>query len=523
MGRDGNRCAVTVQATLLAAGSLEAGVVRQLMGRPGAARRYLAVEGGRVLAANEHALPGLPALSVVKSGETPSASPEESLRVAFGRRPVGEAPEAWGVIRPRRLLTAGRTEATSPPTPEDLARTQLPEQVLPETDADEETESVGKIAKLFSAPLRNPLTEVLMKRMGLGREAGSGPAGGELAIGGARLARGPGSKAGLSSLPASLLPTEVASEMGGGWRYPEWDVHSGSYRVGWCTVRDVIPSDRQPFELPPTTGLQRRLGRLGVGLQRCRRQPQGDDIDIDAVVEVRAQARAGCSVEEGVYVDSQRRRRSLAVLVLLDVSGSVADASVGAPSAHEQQRQAAGAFVDALHRLGDRVALYGFRSRGRSAVRMVQVKSFNEVTSGLAYERLGALAPGSYTRLGAAIRHSAHLLDTQAGTDHRLLLVLSDGFPYDDGYEGPYARADARRALAETRRQGIGCLCLTLGASTGGEELRRVFGTSAHASAGCLEDLAGHIGPLFRRALASADMQRRLAQRHRAATTKGEA
>jgi nitric oxide reductase NorD protein len=146
-------------------------------------------------------------------------------------------------------------------------------------------------------------------------------------------------------------------------------------------------------------------------------------------------------------------------------------------------------------------------------VRLVQVKTFDQVTSGLTYERLGALTPGSYTRLGAAIRHSAHLLDTQAGTDHRLLLVLSDGFPYDDGYEGTYARADARRALAETRREGIGCLCLTLGASVGGHELRRVFGSSAHASAGCLDDLASDIGPLFRRALASADRQRRLAMR----------
>ena len=415
----------------------------------------------------------------------------------------------WGVILPRRLLTTERAEEGATPTPEDVARSHLPEQVLRDIREDEESESIGKISKLFSAPLRNPLTEALMKRMGLGREAGAGPAGGELAIGGARLTARAGTKAVVSPLPASLLPAEVTGEPGGGWRYPEWDVHSGSYRPRWCTVKEVVPHGRRAMAPPPSTSLQRRLGRLGVGLQRCRRQSQGDDIDIDAVV----QAMAGCRLDEGVYLDSQRRRRSLAVLVLLDISSSVAEATTGGQSAHQEQRQAAAAFVDAIHHLGDRVALYGFCSRGRSAVRMVQVKTFGEITSGLTYERLGALVPGSYTRLGAAIRHSTHLLDTQAGTDHRLLLVLSDGFPYDDGYEGTYARADARRALAETRRQGIGCLCLSLGASIGGDELRRVFGSSAHASGGCLRDLAADIGPLFRGALASAELQRRLAMR----------
>jgi nitric oxide reductase activation protein len=157
---------------------------------------------------------------------------------------------------------------------------------------------------------------------------------------------------------------------------------------------------------------------------------------------------------------------------------------------------------------------------------MVRVKSFEDVFNGLCMERLGGLVPGGYTRMGAAIRHSAHVLDTRSGTDRRLLVVLSDGFPYDDGYEGSYGEADARRALAETRRQGIGCLCLTLGASTDTEALKRVFGTAAHASASRLDDLTQHIGPLFRRAMSSADLQRRLAQRNRRSqqdTNKGAA
>jgi hypothetical protein len=44
-----------------------------------------------------------------------------------------------------------------------------------------------------------------------------------------------------------------------------------------------------------------------------------------------------------------------------------------------------------------------------------------------------------------------------------------------------------------------------------------VFGTAAHAAAEQFEDLLGDLGLLFKAALASADLQRRLAQRGPAA------
>jgi nitric oxide reductase activation protein len=91
-----------------------------------------------------------------------------------------------------------------------------------------------------------------------------------------------------------------------------------------------------------------------------------------------------------------------------------------------------------------------------------------------------------------------------------LLVVLSDGLAYDHGYERVYGAADARRALSEARRQGIGCLCLTIGAATDTGELGKVFGSAAHASIPKPNRLADYIGPLFRAALRSADMRRRV-------------
>ena len=97
---------------------------------------------------------------------------------------------------------------------------------------------------------------------------------------------------------------------------------------------------------------------------------------------------------------------------------------------------------------------------------MLPVKRFDDSLDALVMQRLGSLTPGAYSRLGAAIRHGTSVITEKAGTSRRLLVVLSDGLAYDHGYERVYGAADARRALGEARRQGIGCLCLTIGAGT---------------------------------------------------------
>jgi nitric oxide reductase NorD protein len=140
------------------------------------------------------------------------------------------------------------------------------------------------------------------------------------------------------------------------------------------------------------------------------------------------------------------------------------------------------------------------------------MKRFDDRMDVTVLRRLSASEPGAYTRLGAAIRHGTSLLARESGVSRRLLVVLSDGFAYDYGYEGGYGEADARRALSEARRLGTGCVCLSIGASTDAAKLRRVFGTAAHAAVSRFEDLPRVIAPLFRFALRSAEAQRRKSQ-----------
>jgi nitric oxide reductase activation protein len=75
--------------------------------------------------------------------------------------------------------------------------------------------------------------------------------------------------------------------------------------------------------------------------------------------------------------------------------------------------------------------------------------------------------------------------------------VLSDGFPYDNGYEGRYAEADSCKALEELRAEGVACVCLTIGATTTTDALERVFGSAGHASAATLGELSPRMDELF--------------------------
>jgi Mg-chelatase subunit ChlD len=505
-----------VQVALLAGGSLDPSIVRRLTGRPQLARRYLVVEGHRATRALEQALPGIAFPEWKAKIAPPTSSPDESLELALGRQPLADPPDTFGAIRPRRLLAADRRLK-----PAKAARTAGGDvgrdDVLPEFDEDAETQSLGTLAKLFSSPLGSGLAARLMKKLGVGREPGSGPAGAELPVGASRPLSGEatgGAVVTLSGAPAAGI--DRASRPAQGWRYPEWDVHLGQYRHDWCTVGEYDPSpskDPRPYR-SSAAQLRRRLARLGLAMERHRLQDQGEDVDLDAVVRSRVEAAAGVPPLDGLYIAGRKTRQDLAVLLLLDVSGSVSE-TTSDRSVHERQTAAAGALLDALSSLGDRVALYGFRSHGRATVKFLRVKSFEDPLDQAAFNRLGSLSPGGYTRLGAAIRHGAELLALRSGTPRRMLVVLSDGFAYDDGYEGAYGEADARQALAEARRDGIGCLCLTLGSSTSVETLTRVFGTAAHARHEHLDGLTQDIGPLFRRALASADLQRRLGQRFR--------
>lgn len=508
----GERLALlATQASLLAGGGLDAPILSDLGRSRSLASRYLAVEGQRALVANEAFLPSrLRRLADHQLAGTVS-SPTESLALARDDRTLEPA---WvlGTLDPRRITPTDHAEGLDVATgPSDL-ESPVDLDALDELDEDDDTGL--DLGNMLSSPVGGggPIGKLLAKLLRSSRSRdGSGDPGGDAPthVGRGRPTAGRPPVRGVAG--GSAIEGDVSSPESA-CVYPEWDEAIGAYQPGWCHVVQSVadPADDELRPVAEAAPMRRSLARLGLGLTPVRRQREGDDLDIDAVVEARVDHLAGAPHEDDVYVESLRRRRDLSVVVLLDVSGSAAEAGVGGLAVHDHQRRAALALTTALHDLGDRVALHAFNSRGRKAVQVAEVKAFDGPLDAAAAGRLSGLRPGAYTRLGAAIRHGTALLDRAGGTPRRLLVVLSDGFAYDHGYQGRHGEADARRALLEARHAGIGCLCLSVGAAdTDVAALRRVFGAAAHAAVPSTAHLPAHIGPLFASALASADAQRR--------------
>ena len=513
---DEQRRQVVLQAALLGAGSLDADRVKVLRSRPRVARRYLALEGRRVLAG----LPrGLDLTRLVgDAGDPVTGSAAESLEVALGRKALPDPPDWFGQIRPGRLLGNPPPRAGNRPTNKDL-RLEFKQPEVPEADDDDEE---SKILKLFQNPLStsNALTNFLSKMLGMSRTAGqSNAGGGEMPVGSLHRVDTVGPNARPLPVPLHFAGDDTPGPAGGfgGALYPEWDVQKQNYRREWCRVIDfpLGPApDISAAGVEHDEILRRRLARLGLGPKVIRRRPDGDDVDVDALIDLAVDIRAGHSPAETIYLERRKLARNLGVLILLDASGSATETDPDGQSVHEHQRRAAATLAVTLEELGDRVAVYGFRSRGRSAVHLLALKPFAARFGAGGRTQLNQLEPAGYTRMGAAVRHAGELLKTEAGTPNRLLLVLSDGFPYDDGYESRYAEADAARALEELRTDGVACLCLSIGASTPTDALDRVFGSASHANAPALADLSPRMDELFLAALRELAAPNPLAQRN---------
>ncbi|WP_231996835.1 nitric oxide reductase activation protein, partial [Mycobacterium scrofulaceum] len=351
--------AVAVQASMIAAGSLDPDVMRRLLRRPRVAKRYLAVEGHRALVANVDLLPGVLASLGDPDTAGRSDSPAASLRIAKGRVAVADAAPEFGVLRAAKVLAtyARAAEQRDTEQPGHVPRSNDTDE-LKELDDDEADGSDDP--DMFTSPVGGGgfIGKWLKKMLSSARKtaSGGGPPGADAPTHRTNSAkRGPHAVTSLAATSGEdgadrAWPTD-------GVTYPEWDAGRRMYRPAWCTVREIDaeikPSATHAIEA--AISVRRPLARLGMGLHRRHRQAQGDDIDIDAAVEARVEVLAGSVPDEAVYLDSLRRRRDLSVLLLLDVSGSAAEPGTIGRTVHEQQRTAVANLAVALHDLGVRV------------------------------------------------------------------------------------------------------------------------------------------------------------------------
>jgi nitric oxide reductase activation protein len=255
--------------------------------------------------------------------------------------------------------------------------------------------------------------------------------------------------------------------------------------------------------------LRRAISRLGLTYERHDRQSDGDGLSVDSLVQLAVSRALGEPGDDRIYEARLRTAHDLGVLVLLDSSGSTDERTTQGLLVWEAQRQLAANLVSILEEVGARVAAFGFNSQGRH-IRFLRIKDFDDRFDQTSRRRLLAIGPTGLTRLGGAIRHGSNIVATRAGTQNLLLVLVSDGFPYEnDEYQGSYAEHDTLRALEEAVAGGIGCACVAVASSTGDEALERLWGTIPHARLLHADHFGKYAEPLLRSAIQRADRRAR--------------
>ncbi len=270
--------------------------------------------------------------------------------------------------------------------------------------------------------------------------------------------------------------------------YPEWDYRLPGYRHPGARVK-LEPAAAGSADWVAETmrmhramcdDIRRNFEMLRAARLRTRKQPDGDDIDIEAYVEARADLEAGLPMAQGVYQSARLTRRDMAITLLIDISGSTDSWISAQRRVIDVEREALLLVCHALQGLGEPYSVLAFSGEGRSNVVVREIKDFDEPFGEGVACRIAAIEPEHYTRAGAALRHATARL-VRRPARHRLLLLLSDGKPNDnDEYDGRYGAEDMRQSVTEARLQGIYPFCLTIDRQAAGY-LPRVFGAHHYA------------------------------------------
>ena len=208
---------------------------------------------------------------------------------------------------------------------------------------------------------------------------------------------------------------------------------------------------------------------------------EGDHLDYRALLEFAVDRRMGRTPSEQLYIKRDKRRRDVAVLVLVDFSRSTANQASGSLSSRvlDIEMEAVVLLSEALNVAGDQFAVAGFSGSGRSGVDYLRIKNFNDPFDERTRYRLNGVAPMRSTRMGAVIRHASRQLENVSARV-RLLLLLTDGFPNDVGYKQDYALADTRQAVSETLARQIHFRAIVVNMS-GDPKLDALYGKFQHS------------------------------------------
>ncbi len=282
--------------------------------------------------------------------------------------------------------------------------------------------------------------------------------------------------------------------------YDEWDHGRQHYRKNWCALREKpVLAVHDNFVTHTRHKYHSLIKQLRKSFEAMRdedrllkRQADGDEVDLDALVEALADANDGSEMSSRLFTRMHRSDRNIAVLFMVDMSGSTKG------WINEAEKESLVLLCEALESLGDRYAIYGFSGVSRKRCEVYTVKSFIDRYDDEVRARISGIQPQDYTRMGAPIRHLSKILnDSEAKT--RLLITLSDGKPDDySDYKGEYGIEDTRRALIEARRTGIHPYCITIDEEAR-DYLPHMYGPAAYTVVERVEELPQKVADIYRK------------------------
>lgn len=290
-----------------------------------------------------------------------------------------------------------------------------------------------------------------------------------------------------------LSKRAAPQEDGNRFRYDEWDYLQGEYRKKWCCLREkeIAPGDPSLYDqifsryAELINSVRRQFQQIRPALlETVRGVEQGDELYMPAVIQGVVDRKAGNTPSERIFIRKEKKVRRIATLLLIDMSASTGETVPVHPESGEPEKriidieiESLVVMIEALNALDDDYAVYGFSGQGKEKVDFFRIKDFKEPASEIIKKRISGIEPRQSTRMGTAIRHAAGKLRAME-SDHKLLILLSDGFPQDLDYgenrkSKEYALNDTMMAFIEAGKEGAKTFCITVD-QAGNDYLRKM-------------------------------------------------
>jgi len=260
--------------------------------------------------------------------------------------------------------------------------------------------------------------------------------------------------------------TTIMYPIGKGHYIDEWDYLKNEYLINYVRILPQINTNVVPIELPSrlrktVRKIQAELDLLKLDRIKNDNLPYGDEINIDSWIEYSGHQNKSMHHQK-FYTTFEKKTRDMATLILADVSLSTEGGITQDIRIIDVIKDSLMVFSEALEKLQDKFAIYTFSSLQNKKVYFSIIKNFKTRYDDLIRGRIDSIKPEYYTRMGAAIRESAKILDKQQSAN-KLLLIVSDGKPNDeDRYDGRYGIEDTKKAIQEVKKKGITPFCITV-------------------------------------------------------------